>query len=247
VRLVIKQGPLAGQSIPLVRQAIVIGRGEGSDLRLPETGVSRQHVRFQQGPRGWAVVDLGSTNGTFVNGQRLPPHQPYLLHQGDHVAIGSSVLTLRAEGPEAAVPPEGGPHARGRPRSVVMAVGAVALIVVLVGLVILVVTLLQPAPEPPTPTVAGPRGIPVDKISTVLPVPTGFGEVITSVATLLPTSLPFFPLGATATPTPGAALRRHYVGAAVSGREMVQGVVRSATFVPFPESRVRLEGDDIAP
>jgi hypothetical protein len=218
VRLVIEQGPLAGRSVTLVRRAVVVGRGEASDLRLPETGVSRQHVRFQRGPQGWEVVDLGSTNGTFVNGRRLPAHQPLVLHQGDQIALGNAarttavVLTVRAEEPEAAVPPEGRPPGaseRGRPRSVVMVVGAVALIVVLVGLVIVVVTLLQPEPEPPTPTVAGP----LDQIATVLPVPTGFEGVMTSVATLLPTSFPLFPLEATETPTPGAA---------VPGREMVQ-------------------------
>jgi hypothetical protein len=224
VQLVFEQGPRAGQAIPLEGAALTVGRGRETDLALPVEGISRQHARLQQGPGGWSLVDLGSTNGTFVNGQRLPPGEPCLLRPGDRVAFAS--LALRVEGELApAAPPEpgwdeaAGPAAEppARPRPVLMIVGAVALIAVLAGIVLLIVTLLQPKPGPVTPTVAGP----VEQIMTSLPVPTEFEGIMATIMPALPSGLPFFPSGATATPTPEAALR----GQEVAGLQPANGRV----------------------
>jgi pSer/pThr/pTyr-binding forkhead associated (FHA) protein len=234
VRLVIEQGVLAGQSVPLEGGAILVGRGGGSDLRLPEAGVSRQHVRFQRGTQGWMVVDLGSTNGTFVNAQRLQANQPYLLRLGDRIAIGGSVFVVESGEPGGAVledVPQQEPPARSRPHPALLMAGAAALVVVLVGIVILVVTLLQAEPEPVTPTVAGP----LDQIATVFPVPTGLQEVMTAVVPLLPTGFPVLPSGPTAPPTPKSAL---------PGREMAQAPMAP---VPVPEPSIRFERGDAVP
>ena len=153
MRLVFEQGPRAGQVIPLEGEALTLGRGRETDLTLPVEGISRQHARLQRGSQGWVLVDLGSTNGTFVNGQRLQPEQPYLLRPGDQVAIGSLVLGVEGEVAPTASPapdwdeaagPAAEPPARSRP--VLMIVGAVALIAVLAGIVLLIVTLLRPKP-----------------------------------------------------------------------------------------------------
>jgi hypothetical protein len=236
VRLVIEQGPLAGQIIPLQGEAIVVGRGDASDLRLPETDASRQHARFQPGPQGWMVVDLGSTNGTFVNGHRLPPDRPCLLGPGDRIAIGNSVLAVEPASTESPVPADVQQQdVPGRkPRPALLAVGAVVLVVVLVGMVILLVTLLQPGPEPITPTVAGP----LDQIATAFPVPTALQGVMTSVAPMLPTGLPFLPFEPEPTPTPQAAQ---------PGREMARGCAISVAWVLLPEPPVGLERGDVVP
>jgi pSer/pThr/pTyr-binding forkhead associated (FHA) protein len=231
VRLVIEQGPMAGQSVPLEQRAIVVGRGEASELRLPETGISRQHARFQPSPQGWMVIDLGSTNGTFVNGQRLPANQPYLLEPGDRIAIGSSVFVAQPgvapHGATAEEPAES--PLRNRPQPAVLVAGAVGLIVVLVGIVILLVTLLQPEPEPVTPTVAGP----MDQIATVFPVPSGMQDVMTAVVPLLPSDFPFLPSEPTATPE-----------AALPGRELVRGPAQPQM---LPEPVTQSERGDVAP
>jgi hypothetical protein len=74
----------------------VIGRGTEADIRLPDTGVSRKHVDVVL-DRGTAVAeDLGSTNGTLVNGRRIS-RQP--LSDGDVIRIGHSVLVYRQDGP----------------------------------------------------------------------------------------------------------------------------------------------------
>ncbi|SDP25659.1 FHA domain-containing protein [Klenkia soli] len=73
----------------------VIGRGTEADIRLPDTGVSRKHVDVVlEGPVA-AVQDLGSTNGTLVNGRRVG-RQP--LSDGDVIRIGHSVLVYRQDG-----------------------------------------------------------------------------------------------------------------------------------------------------
>jgi Protein of unknown function (DUF3662)/FHA domain len=74
----------------------VIGRGTDADIRLPDTGVSRKHLDVVL-DNGVAVAeDLGSTNGTLVNGRRIT-RQP--LADGDVIRIGHSVLVYRQDGP----------------------------------------------------------------------------------------------------------------------------------------------------
>jgi hypothetical protein len=73
----------------------VIGRGTEADIRLPDTGVSRKHVDVVL-DNGTAIAeDLGSTNGTLVNGRRIS-RQP--LVDGDVIRIGHSVLVYRQDG-----------------------------------------------------------------------------------------------------------------------------------------------------
>jgi len=74
----------------------VIGRGSEASIRLPDTGVSRRHVDIQLANGKASVVDLGSTNGTLVNGRRVPH---ILLSDGDVIRIGHSVLVYRMDPP----------------------------------------------------------------------------------------------------------------------------------------------------
>ncbi len=59
-----------------------------------EAGVSRRHAKIQRQEDQFFVQDLGSTNGTFVNGQRLPPNRPHPLQAGDRLRLGRLELTL---------------------------------------------------------------------------------------------------------------------------------------------------------
>ncbi len=70
----------------------VIGRAMGCDLRLEDTYVSQEHARIFAKNGSWYVEDLGSTNGTFVNEQRLAA--PAMLTAGDRVRVGTTVLEL---------------------------------------------------------------------------------------------------------------------------------------------------------
>ena len=73
----------------------VIGRGTEADIRLPDTGVSRKHVDVVLDGGVAMVEDLGSTNGTLVNGRRV---SRLALADGDVIRIGHSVLVYRQDG-----------------------------------------------------------------------------------------------------------------------------------------------------
>ncbi len=72
----------------------VIGRGQDCDLQVSDQGVSRRHVDIQYDGRYAVVYDLGSTNGTSVNGQPIGSHQ---LRHGDVIRIGHSQLVYQQE------------------------------------------------------------------------------------------------------------------------------------------------------
>ncbi|HEX7598231.1 MAG TPA: FHA domain-containing protein, partial [Polyangia bacterium] len=73
---------------------LVIGRRRGSDIELPFVVISEQHARLSRSGRGWAVMDLGSVNGTSVNGQRLTPLVEQALVPGDVLRLANVELLL---------------------------------------------------------------------------------------------------------------------------------------------------------
>ncbi|KAA2263732.1 DUF2662 domain-containing protein [Solihabitans fulvus] len=73
----------------------VVGRGQDADFRLPDTGVSRRHLEITWDGQSAMLADLGSTNGTTVNGT---PVQTWQLAEGDVVRIGHSSLMFRTQG-----------------------------------------------------------------------------------------------------------------------------------------------------
>jgi len=94
-------GEPIGEVIPLGRERLSLGRGSDSDLHLPEPEVSRHHAVLTLSPgegesQAVQIMDLGSTNGTFVNGHRLEqPNQPLLLHHGDVLRVGAHAFKLK--------------------------------------------------------------------------------------------------------------------------------------------------------
>ncbi|WP_394796741.1 FHA domain-containing protein [Armatimonas sp.] len=91
-RLVVVSGPHSGQSFAL-QAGLVFGRDPGNSAALPaDTKASRRHAQLVTDGGGVALEDLGSTNGTFVNGQRITR---VALAPGDQIVIGST--TLRVE------------------------------------------------------------------------------------------------------------------------------------------------------
>lgn len=82
--LVAQAGPLNGQRW-LIRDAIIVGRDSTCDIEIPNRQVSRQHARFTPTGKGLYLEDLGSKNGTYVNGQIIV--DPAILTDGDVVQI----------------------------------------------------------------------------------------------------------------------------------------------------------------
>ncbi|MDR5683024.1 MAG: DUF3662 and FHA domain-containing protein [Armatimonadota bacterium] len=92
--LTVAEGEPRGAVVPVAARPILIGRRQGCDVVVPDPNVSREHLRVERTPEGALVVDLDSTNGTFVNGQRV--HRR-LLRPGDRIRIGTTVLEYREE------------------------------------------------------------------------------------------------------------------------------------------------------
>jgi hypothetical protein len=76
---------LQGASCFLDQDVASMGRGLDNDVVVEDTRVSRHHARLRRGPRGWELMDLASTNGTFVNGRQIKQHA---VAHGDTISLG---------------------------------------------------------------------------------------------------------------------------------------------------------------
>jgi hypothetical protein len=95
--LVVEAGPdlARGQVYELPLGAFfVIGRATDAHVQLRDTFVSSHHARIEAEADGLAAEDLGSTNGTFVDGRELPVGERVLLHSGSRLAVGDTVFVV---------------------------------------------------------------------------------------------------------------------------------------------------------
>jgi hypothetical protein len=92
--LVVTAGPLTGTKITLGDQPILIGRADDSTLVLTDDFASSRHARLTNRGGAWYVEDLGSTNGTYLDQQRV--QGPLLVQPGQPIRIGQTVLELRS-------------------------------------------------------------------------------------------------------------------------------------------------------
>lgn len=90
--LVTVSGKTAGQIFRLIHRETLIGRIAEADIRLDDRSISSRHAKVMRSGGEHVLVDLGSTNGTFLNGQRIVPHQPFSLAYGDSVQVAETVL-----------------------------------------------------------------------------------------------------------------------------------------------------------
>jgi Inner membrane component of T3SS, cytoplasmic domain len=91
--LVVTAGPLTGTKITLGDQPILIGRADDSTLVLTDDFASSRHARLTNRGGQWYVEDLGSTNGTYLDQQRV--QGPLLVQPGQPIRIGQTALELR--------------------------------------------------------------------------------------------------------------------------------------------------------
>ncbi len=91
-QLVMRSGPTPGTVYPLEGDQIMVGRDASNNVPINDAEMSRRHARltFQGGK--YVIEDVGSTNGTFVNGQRLAG--PYVLKAGDVVSFGEQIVLM---------------------------------------------------------------------------------------------------------------------------------------------------------
>ena len=88
-QLLMREGPTPGKMFTLSKSEMVIGREMGSDIVINIPEVSRRHARLTLKGGGYIIEDLGSTNGTFVEGQRILG--PHVLRPGEVIMLGDAV------------------------------------------------------------------------------------------------------------------------------------------------------------
>ena len=87
--LVVLEGTSVGEVYKLEKFPLLLGRDSSCDIPITEEGVSRQHARIERKDKSYVIADLGSTNGTYING--LPINQS-VLSEGDKIRLGDILL-----------------------------------------------------------------------------------------------------------------------------------------------------------
>jgi hypothetical protein len=93
--LVLEENGNPVERISITRHPIVIGRLSSNDVVLSDPNVSRRHAELRHQNGRWLLIDLGSTNGTMVNGKLIREHE---LKDGDRLTFGKSELTFKEAG-----------------------------------------------------------------------------------------------------------------------------------------------------
>jgi signal transduction histidine kinase/pSer/pThr/pTyr-binding forkhead associated (FHA) protein len=96
VSLLVVQGSDQGARFGLETETVLIGRGSHHAIRLSDSEVSHDHARLEFRNGQWFILDLGSANGTFVNGEGVDVRQ---LRTGDHLQLGRTVLLFQQAAP----------------------------------------------------------------------------------------------------------------------------------------------------
>jgi hypothetical protein len=91
-QLVMHSGPTPGKIFPLEGDIITVGRESENTIVINDAEVSRKHTQFVYQGGKYIITDLGSTNGTFVNGQRLTGQ--HILQPGEVISLGEQINLL---------------------------------------------------------------------------------------------------------------------------------------------------------
>jgi hypothetical protein len=166
MQLSLQQGPQLGQSFSLSRPSILIGRGTGNDVTIDDSQVSRRHANITWDGQQFIINDLGSSNGTFVNGVRLTG--PRVLQPGDTIGLGSTiVLGFQLGAPAYAAPPPAPPGmayppaadaAKGGGFPLLLGLGVGGVLVLLIAAAVIVFLVIgRPKPSPTVVLIDEPR------------------------------------------------------------------------------------------
>jgi diguanylate cyclase (GGDEF)-like protein len=91
-------GPWMGMRHALASQPLIVGRGEDCEIRVLDTSVSRRHARIERIGDDFFVLDMQSTNGTYVNDRQSLPGDPIPMRDGDYLRVGNCIFRYLASG-----------------------------------------------------------------------------------------------------------------------------------------------------
>src|SRR6185436_6684469 len=91
-QLIMRSGPTPGATFNLEGDQLTIGRDSANEIVINDAEISRRHARLTYQGGKYVLEDLGSTNGTFVNGQRLAG--PRVLKPGEVVSFGEQIVLV---------------------------------------------------------------------------------------------------------------------------------------------------------
>ncbi len=91
-QLVVRSGPTPGKIFPIMKTEVIIGRDSSADILINDAEVSRHHAVIKFNADGYSIEDLGSTNGTVINGDRLSG--PHILKPGEVISLGEHISLL---------------------------------------------------------------------------------------------------------------------------------------------------------
>ncbi|WP_225414053.1 FHA domain-containing protein [Stigmatella hybrida] len=91
-KLVVSAGPVEGEEFVLLEEEYVVGRSKEAAICIQDSSVSRNHILLRRDDSGWKVSDLGSGNGTLVNGEPITDEVP--LGNGDIITLGDTEVTF---------------------------------------------------------------------------------------------------------------------------------------------------------
>lgn len=91
-QLIVRAGPVPGKIYPIMKTEVTIGRDPNAEILINDAEISRHHAVIKAGPEGYMIEDLGSTNGTIINGQRIVG--PHILHEGEMINLGEHIALI---------------------------------------------------------------------------------------------------------------------------------------------------------
>lgn len=95
--LAFRSGPRAGQEVEIATDAVRIGSGPQNEIVLEDDSVSREHALLERDLEGWRLTDLGSKNGTYIEGTQLAPQVPTPVAFDYFIRLGGVELQFRSK------------------------------------------------------------------------------------------------------------------------------------------------------
>jgi signal transduction histidine kinase/CheY-like chemotaxis protein len=97
IKLYVINGAQKGQSYSLQGETTTLGRSPDNDIQIKEDHLSRKHLKIITKGKRFFIVDLGSTNGTLLNGEKIVPGKEFEVGEGSPIVVGKTIICLEEE------------------------------------------------------------------------------------------------------------------------------------------------------